>query len=275
MKTNVQLFYDEACPFCVWYSQQLVNLHLISQECRVSYQQNLGMFSEYIDQQRATSEIACFNQETSETYYGLNSLLYILSERFPRLVKVCHWKPVFILLRWLYAFISFNRKIIFPGKNRAVSCACEPQRSVTWRGLFIIVLTLLTSLQVNHFFHSWLFSYLQPHPQADILLLCLQLAFQACIFTGLKQESLYHYLGHLTFVSFSGSILLSFGSLFLSFTVPYFPGISWLAPVIYGITLLFMFQLHATRLKQNNWSSFLSLSWILFRLAIYPLVFKL
>jgi hypothetical protein len=72
-----------------------------------------------------------------------------------------------------------------------------------------------------------------------------------------------------------GALLLGALGIGLLFIQKLGINISLLAPVSYGIVYMFMFLEHLKRVKLYQISAWLCVSWFVFRLAIYPLVFKL
>jgi predicted DCC family thiol-disulfide oxidoreductase YuxK len=274
MKSSIKLFYDEKCPFCVWYSGILVRYHFLNVEDRVSYQLEAKKYNNRIDLEKATTKIACYDETEQTVYYGVDSLIFILSSRLPNLMRIAKFQPVYWILTQLYSFISYNRKIIFPSKDQ-ISCACTPQKNWFWRILFIGVLIFVTSLLVQSFFNRWFAYSMNNHPFPDWSLLILQLFFQGTFFALFKQTNLYDYLGHLTFVSFVGSLFLAVMGIGLHWLTEPMPGLIWLAPVAYGIVFWFMFTMHQKRLKHMQWNQNLSYTWLVFRFLIYPLVFTI
>lgn len=274
MKTKFMLFYDQECPFCQWYSQKLVDFKFITSDGRKTYQNQITAFSDKIDLVRAKNQLACFNPVTEETKYGMDGLLAIIGQKMPILEKFLRFYPIYLLLLTLYSLISFNRKVIFPGKNKAIGCACEPQQSWLWRVIFILILSGITGILVDKYFKTYMLDYLTKYRINDVYLLMCQLLFQSLAFILLKQRNWYDYIGNLVLVSFIGAISLCLIQWTL-LVVGFYFNTTFLAEAGYGATLLLMFNLHKTRLKQHNWTAWLSLSWIIFRLVIYPLVFKL
>ncbi|WP_343632239.1 hypothetical protein [Fluviicola sp.] len=273
---NIALLYDEDCPLCRWYTRIFVKYRIIEPDGRISYNQYVAAHPNDIDTNIAQTKIACLNHQTNEVLYGIDGLVALLGKRFILVRILGNFKPINWLLKLLYLLFSYNRRIFAPVKKRNFECvACEPAKSLTWRIIFIGLMSYLTYLIVHWYFESFLTDYLVLNPVNDILLLLAQIGFQWLAFTALGQENSYDYLGHLVFTSFLGALALlvfGIGLKFLDFT-----GIhtDFLAVVCYGTTVAFMFFGHKRRLALKDWSQKLSLSWILFRLCIYPLVFQL
>lgn len=273
MKAPFILLYDNDCPFCTWYTNVFIRMHLLTENGRVSFTQFHQTPDIKLDSQLAQNKIACINPTTHEITYGIDSLLLLLGQRFKWIERVGKWTIIHFLLEGLYALISFNRKIIAPTRKKSIDCSCEPGKSTFWRTSFILVLSILTSFMVNAFFNRFLVAYLVPAPVNDFLLLLLQLGIQALSFKLLKQRNLYDYLGHVAFVSFLGSLFLFALQWTLLLIGRFGIDCSLLATSGYGMVLLWMFLEHKRRLQLREWHWVLSISWILFRCLIYPLVF--
>src|SRR6218665_1376222 len=113
-KNQLYILYDEACPLCNLYNKKFIAYGFINQEARLPYSQAVQENRLQFDHELAKNKIALVNAESSETLYGIDSLLYILGTKIPFIQKVGQWNPIHFLLEQLYSFISFNRKAIAP-----------------------------------------------------------------------------------------------------------------------------------------------------------------
>lgn len=274
MKANLTLLYDEDCPLCRWYTKLFVKYNLLPPNGRISYVIYANEHPNVVDSAIAQTKIACINQDTHEVKYGIDSLLLILGQRFRFIQLIGNFKPIHFLLQLLYLFISYNRKIIAPSPKKELNCSCEPAKSIFWRIIFIVIISLITHVNVTFYFHHFLSNYLLENPMSDLILLISQIGFQWIAFLLFKEENSYDYLGHLAFTSFLGSLVL----LFFGFGMQLLANIgietNFLAIVCYGITFSFLFLEHKRRITLKEWTWKLSLSWILFRALIYPLIFQ-
>lgn len=273
MKVNISLLYDEDCPLCRWYTGKFVQYGFLAPQGRVSYTKHIRDFNGAVDHDLAQTKIACFNHDTKEVTYGIDSLLLVLSQRCKLIGTIGKFKPVNYFLQLLYLLVSYNRKIVAPGPKQTIDCSCEPSRSVFWRFTFIALISWLTYLIVHWYFTTFLASFLIENPVNDLVLLALQLLFQTSFFLLFRQKNLYDYLGHLAFTSFLGAlVLLGFGLLVQTLG---FIGIDthFFAAICFGITVCFLFFEHKRRIQLKDWDFKLSLTWIVFRILIYPLVF--
>lgn len=274
MGAKQYLLFDENCPLCQWYTRIFVQFNFIESSTRISYQKAADNTGLVFDRERAKSEIALV-REGEEALYGVDSMLSVIGSKWYLVGFIGRLFPVYWLLQLLYRFISFNRKIIAP--TTCVSeCSCTPKFNLFWRVVFIGFCGLMTYLFVGEFFNTSLKSYLlKGRFNLEFILFIGQLVFQSIAFTLLKQRGLATYLGHLAFISLIGSFFLG-GTNFLIKAMIYFnfeTGI--LAPFFFGSVVALMVYEHSRRVKLLGLTSWLTVTLILFRILIYPLVFSL
>ncbi len=113
LKNHVILF-DNECPMCYAYTKAFVKTGILSQDGREAYQEMPQNICPLVDQQRAANEIALVNTETGEVTYGIQSLFKIIAHAMPFFAPLVAFSPFVYLMRKLYAFISYNRKVIIP-----------------------------------------------------------------------------------------------------------------------------------------------------------------
>ena len=140
---NWKLLFDEHCPLCRAYTKGFVNSGMLEAGGRVAYQQAQSL-TVLPDMNRARNEIALINTETGEVYYGLESILKLIGHSYPWISKICRTKAAFYLLSKLYAFISYNRKVIVPSDSSADSCV--PDVNYVWRLVYLIFAWLISSV---------------------------------------------------------------------------------------------------------------------------------
>lgn len=274
MKANYTLLYDEACPLCKWYTGLFLKYGLLNEKGRMAYQQLNTTVYPMVDLEKAKDKIACIDQTTGKVVYGIDSLLTIIGQRFPWIQKIGSWRIIHFLLSIFYNFISYNRKIIANSKKNTIECACDPSKNYPYRIAFLILISLATWAIVDSFFTSYLAEFLIKTPINDGVLLIIQLVFLYVFFQLFRQNNSYDYLAHVVFVSFLGALLLGVATISLSLLHYLEFDTSLLAPVAYGAVILFMFLEHKKRLERNNWTAWMSVTWVLFRICIYFLVFK-
>ena len=267
------LLYDENCPLCIWYTRAFVKYGIISPEARLSYQIAEENQDIVFDRDRARTEIA-FVSEGSEPSYGVDSMLKVIGNKWNIIGYIGRILPIYWLLQLLYRFISFNRKIIAPTTCQ-MECSCTPKFSLFWRITFIGFCGWITYYFVGNYFNVELTGYLKSdHFSFEFILFVGQLIFQTLVFKLLKQKDLFTYLGHVALISLMGALLLGgFELILVAFRVFNIEE-GFIASMGLGVVLTFMFFEHRRRIKLLGLTSWLTFTWVCFRVLIYPLVFN-
>lgn len=276
MKTAQQvLIYDKDCPFCKWYTGMFVRTGLLAESGRKPYNEAIDDSSLLFDPLISRNKIALVDRRSGEVYYGIDSLLAVLGNRFRWIEVIGKFPPVHFALALLYSFVSYNRKVIAPSRCNG-ACDCTPDRSYFWRIAFIIACGFLVNTATGLYFSIHLSQYFIGDPfYTDIIFFASQIAFQYMVFKLLKQRNFYDYAGQVSFVSALGALLLLFFHFGLNILHSMGIQTEMLAPFCYGMVYLFMLYEHTRRIKLLELSGWLSISWILFRFCIYPFAFQL
>ena len=141
--------------------------------------------------------------------------------------------------------------------------------------MFILFCGLVTHSLVGNYFNFELAIYLKNgHFSNEFALFIGQLLFQTIVFKLLKENDLFTYLGHVAFISLLGAILLGCAELALNVFESFNFQLELLPSFIFGAVVFWMIIEHHRRVKLLGWSSWLTVSLIVFRVLIYPLVFK-
>src|ERR1700759_1782821 len=125
MKTlqNHVILYDAECPMCKVYTHAFTTTGMLDSQGRAPYQDMPEFACPIVDRQRAVNEIALVDKTTGEVRYGIDSLFAVIGNSCPILNPLFKNKPFSWIMRKLYAFISYNRKVIIPapkGHNHAI-----------------------------------------------------------------------------------------------------------------------------------------------------------
>lgn len=138
MKTEKAIIYDDNCPMCHWYTSAFVKADLLAQEGRISFSglAETGL-ADQIDMYRSKHEIPLVDLQGGKTIYGIDSLLYLLSPRFPLIKYGMAIPPINYAVRKLYKLISYNRGVMAPSLPRHRQYDCTPDFNKTYRLLFI------------------------------------------------------------------------------------------------------------------------------------------
>jgi len=268
------LIYDQDCPLCVGYTNLFIRLKILNTNERVPYYQAIQNTSLEFNHELALNRIAFVRANNQETLYGIDSLLAVLGSRWKWIEIVGSLPGIHTFLKLFYLFISFNRKVIAP-VDCTNSYACTPTKNWFWRLLFIGLIALFLNFSVTHYFTVHLDSYFIGNRYfGDLLYFLYQFAFQGIFFYILKQRNFYDYAGQIAFVSFLGALLLGFFDLGLLVLQAFGFETELLVGVCYGIVYLFMVYEHSRRIKILRYTNWLTVTWIIYRLLIYPIAFK-
>lgn len=272
---NEMLLYDADCPLCKWYTQKFVDCELLPEQGRVPYTKMGPYVQQQIDVKRAKNEIALYNKTTGETLYGVQSLVALLSKKWKWIGKTFKFKVVEFLLSQLYSFISYNRKIIIPAVKSEGFLACFPEPKPASRITFIVLCMIGVNAIVGYYFHTQLNAYGHwYYPCREMVFFAGQLVFQGLIFLLFRIKNYYDYAGHVSFISFKGAMLLGLFAL-VNITLSQLNiDVSLFQPFFFGAVFMFMFLEHRRVSELMSFPKFLTYTWLLFRIAIYPLAFK-
>ena len=115
---NHTLLYDKDCPLCNLYTSTFINSKMLDKKGRKPYEDITSKERSYIDVKRAANEIALVDNTTKKVFYGIDSLLKVIGNSFPFFEKAGNIQPIHYVLRKLYSFISYNRKVIIPSEKK-------------------------------------------------------------------------------------------------------------------------------------------------------------
>lgn len=276
MKTATQyLLYDEDCSLCRWYTRQFIRFNFLKSDELISYNQVIREKSYALDEERAKNEIALVDKETKEVTYGINSLLSVLGNRWKLIEVIGAWKPVNFLLEMLYKLVSFNRKVIAP-----VDCnksgLCVPTYNRFWRITFILMSAFLVNFIVGNFFQVALSDHIRTYfPFMDMLLFLGQILFQWGMFRLFKQHDFLTYAGQIAVISIIGAVTLGVMQFGLGLMASWGFDVELLYNAGYGIVIGIMLLEHTRRIKILGHTKWLTVTWMLYRILIYPIVFEL
>lgn len=269
--TNQTLIYDEDCPLCQAYTGAFVKTGMLDENGRTAFCILAQKEFDYLDVKRAANEIALIDHTNQTVTYGIDSLLKVIGHSFPIVQSVGNLKPVHFALRKLYAFISYNRKVIIPGKpNAGNTLECTPDFNYRYRIAYLIFSLSLTALVLNAYVAQidWL-----PDGGVgrEIILAFGQIIFQTVFLFGKDNRTKLVYVGNLMTVSLMGSLLL-LPILVLQMWVP-LPQmviLGW-----FGLTVLALFIEHWRRVHLLQLPTLLCFTWILYRIIALAFLLNL
>lgn len=261
--TDHIIIYDDECPLCSLYTNGFVKSGLLDENGRKAFSAAAKNNVSNIDLTRACNEIALINTKDNSVRYGVDSLMLVVGNSIPVFKPIFNWKPFRFVMNLLYFFISYNRKVIAPGRTFEGSNQCTPSFNLTYRCLYMIFTWLITSLILVYY--SKLAYPLIPESNfyREFMVCGGQIVFQGFIVGLVHKDRLVHYLGNVMTVSFGGALLLIpmflLRDLIVSnhFYIGYFM-------IVAGL----MFLEHMRRVKILELPWFISATWVLYRLLI-------
>lgn len=266
MKTleNQTLLYDEDCPLCQAYTTGFIKTGMLDKNGKKPFSNLTDEEHTFIDFKRASNEIALVDNKNKTVLYGIDSLLKVIGNSFPWMEKVGNMVPIKYLLKKLYSFISYNRKVIIP--NKKVSDAvlqCVPSFNYKYRIIYIVFALLVTALTLYNY------SKLIPdlpvgNFSRELAIAFGQIVFQELFLLKLGSRTLLNYTGNLMTVSLAGSILLTPVLLLNQFIdIPEIIILAW-----FVLTVLLMFIEHFRRTKILELPKTLCYTWVIYRAIV-------
>lgn len=270
MKTlkNQTLLYDEDCPLCRVYTKGFITAGMLDENGKKPYCQLSQEEESFIDVKRASNEIALVDNKNKTVLYGIDSLLKVIGFSFPWMEKVGNIKPINFLLKKLYSFISYNRKVIMPSKKKATTkTECVPDFNIKYRLLYIIFATIITILTLYKC--AQIITIL---PEAsiyrEIILAVGQIGFQLLFLTKKDKKTNLNYVGNLITISLLGAIvLLPIIILSSIIVVPQLFILTW-----FGMTVCIMIAEHYRRVAILELPKYLTATWILYRIIALVII---
>jgi predicted DCC family thiol-disulfide oxidoreductase YuxK len=271
MKTleNQTLLYDEDCPLCSLYTTGFVKSGMLDQNGRKSYCELSDEEQNFVDLKRATNEIALVDNKTKTVIYGIDSLIKVVGFSFPLIEKVSTIKPIHFILKKIYSFVSYNRKVIIPENlKKENKLQCTPDFNYKYRFLFIgFALTITTFILFRY--SNLIFNFPKSNITRELILAFGQIVFQGLFLFKFDKETIINYTGNLMTVSLMGSLILMPIVILIQFVqLPQMIIMGW-----FGTTVFIMFLEHFRRVKILKLPIYLSFTWILYRIiALYLLL---
>ena len=255
------LLYDVDCPLCNLYTSGFIKSKMLDENGRTPFIE-LSNQETYIDLKRAANEIALVDTKNKTVIYGIDSLLKVIGHSFPTIEKIGHLKPVNFLLKKLYSFISYNRKVIIPSKKKVNALDCIPSFNFKYRLVYIIFAIIISSFVLSNFcnlvpqlsavsFYKWL------------IIVIGQLVFQYLFLMNKPIKIRVNYLGNLMTTFMLGSLLL-LPIIVLNTLTPLAEiiNLSW-----FGVTALILILEHLRRIKLLELPTYLSITWVLYTIV--------
>jgi predicted DCC family thiol-disulfide oxidoreductase YuxK len=268
LKDHLILF-DAECPMCQLYTGGFVKSGLLEKDGRAAYQEYPAQACPTLDWNRAVNEIALVNQKTGEVTYGVESLFKILASAVPLLRPLFQFKPFAWLMQKLYAFISYNRRVIIPAPLTGQGFQFKPGFKKQYRIAYLVVTWFATAYILSSYWDV-MFGMLPERYQWREFIICGgQIVFQALVIRFYKKEKTWEYLGNMMTISFGGALLLlpamvlaNLMELSLAF------GFFWFMLVV---GLMFLEHIRRSRLLELGY--LMTFSWVLYRILVLMIIF--
>lgn len=222
-----------------------------------------------IDKDRARNEIALVDLKSGHVTYGIDSLFAVLQHRFPVLKHLFKSGSFRWLANTFYKFISFNRKVIMPARPVPDQQTCEPSFNVAYRVSYILICCLITSVVIGKY--SIMLSPIIPAGSVgrEFLICGGQILFQMLMLIGKPRNKVITYLGNIMTISLAGSILLLPVFVIQSF-VTEMSALACAAWFMMVVTL--MLAEHLRRVRLLDFPTYLSVTWVLYRVIVLILI---
>lgn len=273
MKTlqNQTILYDEDCPLCQVYSSAFVKTGMLDENGRKPYNQICEKETVFLNLERAANEIALIDYKNKTVVYGIDSLLRIIGNSFPIIEKTGKIPPINYLLKKLYSFISYNRKVIIPnGRTTETKLKCEPSFNLKYRVFYIIFAICITTIVL--FNCSKILPYMpKSNYSRELFMTSGQILFQVCFLLNKDLKTIINYLGNLMTVSLYGCLLLC-PLLIINEITNVNPII---ALIWFAITVVLIFIEHIRRISILQLPKYLSLTWVLYRIIALYLILNI
>jgi hypothetical protein len=246
--THKAILYDDHCPMCALYTQGFVKWGVLKPENRVAFTQANEVLppeanTVRLDPIRSRHEIPLIDLHGGPTPYGIDAMVYLLRQRVPLIGKIMQLKPVYAFFRFLYALVSYNRRIMVPSSGPTATFDCTPLYHRGYRLAFIGYGIVLASLITMAFGESvagyW------PVPGAAVLFL---------------EKKAVDYLGHLSVLMIIGTLVLLPGMALSHATQYQFPAIPAISVLMSSSLMTWQ---HIRRVRHLGLSQWWTAAWFL------------
>ncbi len=261
------ILYDQECPMCSVYTKAFVITGMLEMNGRACYQHPPAACCN-IDPQRAADEIALVNTITGEVRYGIHSLFAVLGNAWPFFNPLFRFGPFVWVMSKLYAFISYNRRVIIPPTLPAGNTV-QPSFRLPYRLAYLVFTWLITASILNAYAPLLVPVVPAGAHYREYVVCGAQIFFQAIVIGFLAPAKRWDYLGNMMTISCAGALLL----------LP----VTWLAKVVSLSPLLctawfmcvaglmLLEHIRRTRLLGLGWA--LTVGWTMYRLGVLFIIF--
>lgn len=267
---NHVILYDEECPMCKLYTAGFVKSGMLEKTGRACYQQMPDKLTGQLDPQKAADEIALVDRKTGEVQYGIRSLFSIIGHAFPVFRRLFAFGPFVWLMSKIYAFISYNRRVIVPPSSSGYR-GPQPSFILRYRVAYLLFTWLGTACILSHFAPLLTGPVPAGGPLREYVICGGQILFQGAIASFVYRGKVWDYLGNMMTISFAGALLLLPCLLLASWVrlSPVFCILYFLA--VAGLMLLE--HIRRSTLLKLGWT--LTCTWIAYRTGVLLIIYFL
>ncbi len=270
MKTleNHMILFDGECPMCKAYTNAFVKTGMLGAGGRAAYQNGMDGVCPLIDKQRAVNEIALVNMENGEVTYGVKSIFKILANACPVFAPLFAFNPFVWLMSKVYAFISYNRRVIIPAPVGSDSFAYQPTFKKNYRIAYLLFTWFFTGLILTSYTRLLAPAIPLGGAYREFMICGGQIICQGIIVGIYQKRSFWSYLGNMMTISFAGSLILLI-PLILNhwfhmqplFFILYFMAVAG---------LMFLEHIRRTKLLNLGWT--MTITWALYRMILLGVI---
>ncbi|MBO9198991.1 MULTISPECIES: DCC1-like thiol-disulfide oxidoreductase family protein [Niastella] len=256
--TNKILIYDDDCPLCTAYTSAFVKGGLLTREGRQSFTAASPELLHSINWQRSKNEIPLLDPGTRQVWYGIDALLEILGQKCAFIKTIGRVTPINWLLKKLYSFISYNRKVIVAIKTSPLKVDCSPSFNLFYRVLFLITFLVINTLLIFPV-HQHLLTQIPGYSLSVIQLLGLHatmVVLNCLLALFLPKQTALDYLGQVNMITLVTNLLL----IPLVFTDAYIQPGNW---VNYGYLLLVSIVIFHEYFRRMNFANMFDRYWFI------------
>lgn len=269
MKTlkNHIILYDADCPMCTLYTNAFTKTGMLDANGRAPYQEMATC--PYVDMRRAVNEIALVNTETGEVDYGVRSLFKVIGNSAPVFKPLFAFKPFVWLMSKVYAFVSYNRRVIVPAD--IIGCELPPAFRLRYRIAYLLFSWLIVGFILTRYAN--LLTPFVPfgNHYREYAICGGQILFQGIIVSFYAPAKRWDYLGNMMTISLAGALALlpiEIMNHFVHFWPIVYPAYFML---IAGLMLLE----HIRRAKLLHLGWLLTISWVVYRIIVLVIILNL
>lgn len=209
---NKLIIYDSNCQVCVGLRDLMLGLRLVEEQECVAYRQLAPQLKQQVSTDRFRNEMALIDTAGGNTLYGADGVSYVFADKLKLLRHLFGFRPFFLLFRFLYKTLAFNRYVVATPRQQSISCNCYPEAATRYR-LAYIAFAVLTSVVLTMLFGASVHEALgvQPFEGAVQLLLIAGTGWVIQILLAtfsLDRQQALDYIGHLGTVMVAGLLVL-------------------------------------------------------------------